>query len=211
MRGLSSPPCPNCSLTSILDSGRLGHQVVVLLDAIDAACPVSKAADKTCAAARQATEAVAAIPCEVVAPEQSHGSASSLISLTLCSASWLRPGDEVACITLVTSIFMSTRWLGRMLLEASATPTTDASDDANSLRRTLFPIFARLLHTDAAVLSQARARAAHSPTEVASLSPSMSSSPLPLAVDWLVAPCHTFPADGSESVRAQRVMPRGEQ
>jgi len=182
-------------------SGRLGHLTVVLIDAIDAA-----------------STRLPSVPLNPASPSVSPDAATSrgaarLISLALCAATWMRPGDEVACRTLVTNVSMSTRWLRRLIdeehaqtMHADPSAPSDADADAHQIRAAMLPTFSRMLELGPAEETQARARATPSPTELAALSVSSSASPLPLPPDWLWGPCHQFGIDAGDKMPEARVL-----
>ena len=181
-------------------SGRLGHLTVVLIDAIDAASTRFPSVSLSTASPSASPDAAT-----------SRG-ATCLISLALCAATWMRPGDEVACRTLVTNVSMSTRWLRRLIMEhaqtmhADPSAPSDADADAHQIRAAMLPTFSRMLELGPAAETQARARATPSPTELAALSVSSSSSPLPLPTDWLWGPCHQFGIDAGDKMPEARVL-----
>lgn len=223
-------------------AGRLGHLTSVLLDAIDASSVPLPSTTLAAAATAASALARADSPGKGSAPAHGKGaamdaqyganprwSATRLLSLGLCAASWLRPGDEVACRTLVTSLFMGTRWLGRLLAEGHARDggqsahegATDGATDgakagalkagsfaseAHALRAALLPTFARILELSPAVEKQSRALAAPAPTELSALSLSPSASPLPLPSDWLLAPCSQFGTDAGGRISETKLL-----
>jgi hypothetical protein len=125
--------------------------------------------------------------------------ASSVVSLAMCGASWLRAGDEVACRELLTSIGLGSRWLGRLLHGASGDGAVWLS--AVELRSRLLPSLLKMLELGAPAEDQARARCTQAaPASLGALRVESSSSALALPVDWMTLPCRSLgvvAADGT--------------
>ncbi len=112
--------------------------------------------------------------------------AASLVALGACGLDWMRDGDETLALALLEVPLLSTRWLERL-----DGPVESAR--RREMRPLLIDPFREMLSQPRASQLDAQARAQGNTATLSFLRPPLGSGrPLPLPVDWLFVPTHSF-------------------